>query len=532
MKLSKCVGLFGTAAILAALAVTPAAIAGAPTPPSVTGAVQVTDNPTPVRAHSSPVMARNPKNGELAIVETDIRGTRSCNVHLSFDDGRSWTAGGDMMTKPFTDCGFYGEYGPYAGVAFDKNGVLLVSFVGSEFTDLVREEVPRNVFVARSTDGGRTFETTMVFKAPSGDQNKGHDKGATIAVDPTNPNFVYVGWRQGVSTSTTEKLKSNIAASSDGGRTFGPPVDVADERGGDYPEPVVGSDGTVHVVYWGRFFPPPPSDPARPVRPINYVRSTDHGKSFTKPQVVDPGNQSTGDPRPPVLAADPTTATIYMAWWSDSDAMNAAAGFQGNLDIFFRRSTDNGKTWSERKTLNDDTNRTPKANHFDPGISVAPNGRIDVAWLDGRMSPVPPAGGTGTSEKGFQDVFYSSSSDRGDTWTPNMRVSDRSIDRSIGVWSNSSIGSHHNLGVASTNSQVYVTWQDSRNGNALTGAEDVYASSVKLEATAPLVATKKGAPGPLVVGAAFALGLGVAICVALIVGRRSTRSESPSSATS
>jgi len=31
----------------------------------VTGAVQVTDNPLPVRDHSSPVLARRPKGGEL-----------------------------------------------------------------------------------------------------------------------------------------------------------------------------------------------------------------------------------------------------------------------------------------------------------------------------------------------------------------------------------------------------------------------------------------------------------------------------------
>lgn len=519
----------GAVAALAVVALTVGAGAGAE--PVVTAAVQVTDNPTPVRDHSSPVLARNPKDGELVIVETDIRGSRACNVHLSFDDGRSWTVGGNLMVKPYTDCALYGEYGPYAGVAFDKNGVLLVSFVGSEFTNLVREDVPRNVYLARSTDGGRTFETTTVFMAPSGNQDKGHDKGVTVAVDPTNPNYVYVGWRQGVSTSTTEKLKSNIAASADGGRTFGPPVDVADERGGDYPEPVVGHDGTLHVIYWGRFYPPPPSDPARPVRPINYVRSTDHGKTFSKPQVVDPGNQSTGDPRPPVVAVDPRTPSIYMVWWSDADAMNSATGFQGNLDIFFRASTDNGSTWGDRKTLNDDTNRSPKANHFDPGISVAPNGRIDIAWLDGRLSSVPPAGGTGTSEKGFQDVYYTSSTDKGSTWVANMRVSDRSMNRSIGVWSNSSIGSHHNLGVASTDAQVFVTWQDSRNGDALTGAEDVYFASLNLTGATSAAAASTdddGAPAALVVAASLAVGMGIAIIVALAVARRSSRRPSAS----
>jgi len=42
----------------------------------VTAAVQVTANPNPVRAHATPLMARNPKNGELVIAEVDVRGSR------------------------------------------------------------------------------------------------------------------------------------------------------------------------------------------------------------------------------------------------------------------------------------------------------------------------------------------------------------------------------------------------------------------------------------------------------------------------
>ena len=48
----------------------------------VTAAVQVTANPAPVRAHSSPKIAVNPKNGHLVIVESDPRGRRSCDIHV------------------------------------------------------------------------------------------------------------------------------------------------------------------------------------------------------------------------------------------------------------------------------------------------------------------------------------------------------------------------------------------------------------------------------------------------------------------
>ena len=49
---------------------------------SATGAVQVTNDPAPLRSHSSPQIAVNPKTGDLVTVESDVRGNRACAVHL------------------------------------------------------------------------------------------------------------------------------------------------------------------------------------------------------------------------------------------------------------------------------------------------------------------------------------------------------------------------------------------------------------------------------------------------------------------
>jgi len=38
--------------------------------------VQVTANPKPVRAHATPLLARNPRTGELVVAEVDVRGSR------------------------------------------------------------------------------------------------------------------------------------------------------------------------------------------------------------------------------------------------------------------------------------------------------------------------------------------------------------------------------------------------------------------------------------------------------------------------
>ncbi|MDP1804331.1 MAG: sialidase family protein, partial [Acidimicrobiales bacterium] len=161
---------------------------------SATGAVQVTNDPAPLRSHSSPQIAVNPKTGELVVVESDVRGNRACAVHISTDRGRSWFAGGDPMTKPFNDCGFYAEYGPLAHLAFANDGTLYMTFVASDFLNRVRNSTPRHLFLARSADSGRSFTTTKVFDAPDGNQDRGLNKGALVAVDPTNPQRVYVGW--------------------------------------------------------------------------------------------------------------------------------------------------------------------------------------------------------------------------------------------------------------------------------------------------------------------------------------------------
>ena len=99
-----------------------APVAGAAGAPTVTAAVQVTANPTPVRGHSAPQIVRHPKTGELVVVEADVRGDQACTTHISTDDGRSWAPGGELMVKPFLDCTIGAEYGAYASPAFASDG--------------------------------------------------------------------------------------------------------------------------------------------------------------------------------------------------------------------------------------------------------------------------------------------------------------------------------------------------------------------------------------------------------------------------
>jgi len=82
------------------------------------------------------------------------------------------------------------------------------------------------------------------------------------------------------------------------------------------------------------------------------------------------------------------------------------------LDVMFARSTNGGVSFSSPIRINDDISLT--AYQWFGTMSVAPNGRIDVVWLDTRDHP-----GTYTSA-----LYYSNSTDGGVTWSQNERLSD------------------------------------------------------------------------------------------------------------
>jgi hypothetical protein len=512
--------------------------------PSVTAAVQVTRDPNPSRAHASPQIARNPRTGELVIAATEFRTTKTCEVFISTDDGRSWFDGASPAREPFTDCGDDPISAANLTVQFDKNGVLYLAHTAHDpkvNTDgRPRNERPFHVILSRSTDSGRSFETTMVYEAPrDGTPANGllQNRRPFVAVDPKDPTRVYVAWQQAGGTGKPDRAM--IAASTDGGRTFGTPVEVGDERGAYQSRPAVDGHGVVHVVTPTRGFTPPtttipppaPSDATSssppttsaattttlaPLRPTNYRSSSDQGKTWTPIKEIDPGNAGFNFARKQILAADPNSSMLYFAWYGNRNP-RAQRPPQGNddRDIFLRTSSDGGKTWSDAKEVNDDA-AMANIQHYDPNVSVAPNGRLDIAWFDFRNSPTPEGEAPGGNDGGANDVYYTYSTDRGRTLQKNIRISDRTIDRRIGVWSNNS-HIHAHVGVASSDDAVYFAWQDTRNGNPQFQAEDIYFAAVRF----PIEKDEhEGVPGWVLVGASAAIGMGLTAVLALAVARR------------
>lgn len=192
--------------------------------------------------------------------------------------------------------------------------------------------------------------------------------------------------------------RAYIASSRDGGRTWSDPVDVLRasyddaeaaaaglsfsgdlQTHADTPSMVVGSEGTVYGFTKER----PDAAPGTPTPKsrLFMFRSADGGATWTT-TVINDGVDQIDNPSVAISADD----TLYLTY-AARGARTPTGEPSNPSEAYFTRSTDRGKTWSEPMNLTDDdpAGRTDK---YFPNVSVAPNGRIGIAWFDFRNDPL------------------------------------------------------------------------------------------------------------------------------------------------
>jgi hypothetical protein len=128
------------------------------------------------------------------------------------------------------------------------------------------------------------------------------------------------------------------------------------------------------------------------------------------------------------------------------------------LDVMFARSTNGGVNWSSPIKINDDPGTS--AYQWFGTMSVAPNGRIDVIWLDTRDNP-----GTYLSA-----LYYSNSTDGGVTWSANERLSDY-FNPHLGWPQQNKMGDYFDM--VSESNGAHLSWAATFNGE-----QDVYYSFI------------------------------------------------------
>jgi len=121
---------------------------------------------------------------------------------------------------------------------------------------------------------------------------------------------------------------------------------------------------------------------------------------------------------------------------------------------------------------------------------VATNGRVDVVFEDRRHafpgSPLISAGIVHTAARGQEDYYLASSVDGGVSFAANKRISDRSINLDLGL-DVEVTGSFYPPSIAPRGANsLLAAWGDSREGNYDSESNDVYQTTVDLQATGPI----------------------------------------------
>ncbi len=457
-------------------------------------------------AHSEPEIAENPLNplnlvGGSKFFTNPARYAFKIGYYTSFDGGCTWSDGG-----------LFPGYDAYV-ITSD------ISFVFGRHNDVygavLVDGKPGNrnfsgVAVSRSTDGGRHFAPPVLVEAdPSGATFS--DK-PWIGIDNTNgphAGSIYIVWN--LDNNNTNSAPIYFSRSTDGGRTFSTGVEIdgvstlcqfGNPAGGELTcdsalgaTPVIGSDGTISVVY--AYLDPRRSDEGtggqgqsgnvqnnarldsqtnqancQPLGPdsldhthLLVVQSRDGGATWGAP--IDAAtiydlpfhfqNSCFRNFSLPAFAADPKNGTLYLSW---SDERN------GDADVLLARSTDGGKTWSAPVRVNDDPVGDGK-DQFQPQVAVAPNGVVSVMFFDRRNDP----------NNLKIDTYLAQSTDGGQSFHSNVRVTSVSWDPNIDAPIPDD-GTHVTFigdyqGLAVDNHFAHVFWNDTR-----TGAQEIFTAAM------------------------------------------------------
>ncbi|MDQ6615621.1 MAG: cell wall-binding repeat-containing protein [Actinomycetota bacterium] len=488
-KRARAVVLAGAAAIVLAVPAAPAGgaavVAGHLNPNA-----RLTTDQSILRGHDMPALAVDPTDPSHIVLMEENFLAGQCDFHASFDGGRTWSSGvftvpSDFATPPCNtfDSGGYAHYNQ--SVVFGSGQNVYATFA-SHRGPQERPEIKvvqgegDSIVVAHSTDGGRSFQTGVVAVHGS-PQSQPYNIRPGIAVQPraTGDRVYVVGWNVFVTSGGAQGGGGDrhlvTAASDDGGVTWSAPVnaEAPGEHVREVAPPVVGPDGAVYTAYRNRDAPP------KAPHPVEVAKSTDGGATWTQSIVAqmqpasDSANNSAGFPR---LAIDPKSNTLHIVYQNFSAA--------GNVDLFVQHSTDKAVTWSAPVKVNDDP-PSASVDHIAGRLAVAPNGRLDVTWLDGRNAYPTPAS-LMASPQG--DIYYASSTDSGQTFSPNRRITDRSINLDTGL--DQRVGSYiwyaSALAPLGTDAVMFA-WADSRLGNVDNDNQDIYYTTLQLTSSAPVV---------------------------------------------
>jgi chitodextrinase len=399
--------------------------------------VNAEDPPVEYTVQSETSIAVNENTGAICSTFNDIyhysQGNGTSGFSGSTDGGLTWQDGGPMpqggggVSRGDPSVAWRRLDGYFYYASLHTNGLSLY----------------------RSTDDCATFE--YVGMIHTGD----NDDKEFMAIDnyPSSPYYgrFYVAWADFSADARIQLLYS------DDGVTWQGPVDLSTP--GTIVQgawPVVAPNGDVYVgwVHWNSY----------PNGPIDeeIVRSTDGGNTFafvtnpltgaTNPRDVQ-ATANCGRPAlhgnirylpSPQLVVGPD-GCLHVVYSYDPDGY----GTGDVVNVYYRRSCDDGTSWGPEVLLNDDGGETDQ---FYPTITVNEDNVVAASWYDRRLDP---------QDNYLFDRYWTVSYDGGIAWEPNKRVSDVSSPVYIAPYTSSCYHGDYDQ-MASFGDNVYILWSDDR----------------------------------------------------------------------
>jgi hypothetical protein len=323
----------------------------------------------------------------------------------------------------------------YSQVASHGNDVYMVwqenppSSSAPENSNLINYDV----FMKKSVDGGLTFGKEINLS-----NNLGFSEHPQIAVSGNN---VHVAWIDNspsmASTTTPENKKILFRNSIDGGNTFGETITLSNSSNADsYNQEMAAAGNYVYVVW--QETPLPAADQGsvkstslgtnadnesdrssvrQQFSNISFVASVDSGETFKKEKSI---SNSAFKSYPKIAAFGDS---VFMTW--NVGIIGDNSDFD-NTGIFFTKSLDTGNSFSDTMKLNSNWNSVGES-------QVAAYGNnVYVVW------------GGNPDNKIVGNLFYSKSTDNGDTFSPARSLTEKNT---------------LNVEVTAENDIVYVAWQ-------------------------------------------------------------------------
>ena len=226
------------------------------------------------------------------------------------------------------------------------------------------------IYYRKSTDAGASWSAAKRLTWTSGNSWE-----PLLAIDSANA--IHVVWYD----DTPGNLEVYYRGSADGGETWGSTKRLT-WNSSRSESPVIAIDGAdaVHVAWYDNM--PGHGE-------IYYKRSTDGGTTWSSMRRLTWLSYCAF----PSIAADSGTS-VHLAW-----AVEAAAG----MEIYYKRSTDSGATWSASKRLVGNPGGSSA-----PALAVASMDNPHIVWMD--YSPNDP------------EIYYKKSADGGSTWGADKRL--------------------------------------------------------------------------------------------------------------